>query len=218
MNAPGRLRAALGFLAWSVCLLLLVAGVATLRAVLDGEREIAASDAAFDADDLHAAIQHARRAASAYAPGAPHVERGYERLLAIARGAEATGQPAVAVLAWQAQRAAVLESRSFFQPFPARLEEADRNLSRLEAARTAPEPERAEAALRLFKQSRARAVEQAPWGGLLAGGMLVAALGLAWFARSALGPGGAIRWASGRWGLATFACGAALWALAAYRG
>ena len=218
MSQVSRPRSLLGLLAWSICVLLLLAGVATLRAVLDGEREIAASDAAFDADDLHAAIQHARRAASAYTLGAPHVERGYERLLAIAHGAEAQGQPEVALLAWQAQRAAVLESASFFQPFPARLEEADRNLARLEAARTAPEPERAAAAQRLFKQSRAQAGERAPWGGLLAGGLLVAGAGMAWFARGALGRGGAISWSGGRWGLATFACGAALWALAAYRG
>jgi hypothetical protein len=218
MSEHGTLRALLRIAAWGACLLLLLGGVATLRAVLDGEREIAASDAAFDADDLHAAIQHARRAASAYAPGAPHVERGYQRLLAIARGAEATGQPGVAMLAWQAQRAAVLESESFFQPFPARLEDADRNLARLEAARTAPEAERATAAKRLFKEARGQAVERAPWGGLLAWGLLVASLGLAWFARAALKPDGKISWVSGRWGLLAFALGAALWALAAYRG
>jgi hypothetical protein len=120
-------------LGWALAGLVLFTGVATLRAVLDGEREIAASDAAFDQNDLHGAIAHARRAASAYALGAPHVERGYARLLAVARGAEATGQTDVAMLAWQAQRAAVLESASLWQPFPERLEEANRNLARLSA-------------------------------------------------------------------------------------
>src|SRR4051812_34806048 len=150
-SGPGR---ALSSLSWAACALLLFGGVATLRAVLDGEREIAASDAAFDANDLHGAIAHARRAASAYAPGAAHVERGYARLLAVARGAEATGQADVAMLAWQAERASVLESASLWQPFPERLDEANRNLARLSAQKTQTEPERAETAQRLFTRAQ----------------------------------------------------------------
>src|SRR6188768_2257036 len=152
MSQVSRPRSLLGLLAWSICVLLLLAGVATLRAVLDGEREIAASDAAFDANDLHATIQHARRAASAYAPGASHVERGYQRLLAVARGAEATGRPELAMLAWQAERAAVLESASLWHPFSERLEEANRNLARLSASKSLAEGERRETAQRLFKE------------------------------------------------------------------
>jgi hypothetical protein len=205
-------------LAWAAAVLVLFAGVATLRAVLDGEREIAASDAAFDANDLHATIQHARRAASAYAPGAPHVERGYQRLLAVARGAEATGRPEIAMLAWQAERAAVLESASLLQPFPERLEEANRNLARLSASKTLAEAERTETAQRLFKQAQSEGSGRAPWGALLAGGLLVAGLGLGWFAARALGPNGRIEWLRGRWGLLTFVCGAALWAAAAFHG
>lgn len=211
-------RALLSSLFWGVCALLLFGAVATLRAVLDGERELRASDAAFDANDLHASIQHARRAASAYAPGAPHVRHGYERLLAIARGAEATGQPDVAVLAWQAQRAAVLETASLLRPFPERLEEANRNLARLEATKTAGEGTRSARAGQLFKQAQERSQQDLPWGSLLAAGLLVAGLGLAWFARRALAPGGTIRWLEGRWGLLAFGVGAALWALAAFRG
>lgn len=205
-------------LGWAACVALLFAAVATLRAVLDGEREIAASDVAFDANDLHATIQHARRAASAYAPGAPHVERGYQRLLAVARGAEATGRPEIAMLAWQAERAAVLESASFWHPFAERLEEANRNLSRLSASKSLAEAERSETAQRLFKQAQSESAERAPWGALLAAGLLVAALGLAWFAARALGPDGRIEWLRGRWGLLTFGVGAALWALAAFHG
>ncbi len=215
VSARGRLLRALG---WATSVLALFGGVATLRAVLDGEREIAASDAAFDANDLHGTIQHARRAASAYAPGAPHVERGYRRLLAVARGAEATGRPELAMLAWQAERAAVLESASFWRPFPERLEEANRNLARLSASKNLAESERTEAALRLFKLAQAESAERPPWGALLAAGLLVAALGLAWFAARALAADGRIQWLRGRWGLLTFALGAALWALAAFRG
>jgi hypothetical protein len=196
----------------------LFTGVATLRAVLDGEREIAASDAAFDANDLHGAIAHARRAASSYAPGAPHVERGYQRLLAVARGAEATGRPDLAMLAWQAERAAVLESASLWHPFSERLEEANRNLSRLSASKTLAEDERRETARRLFKEAQSQSAERAPWGALLAGGLLLAAVGLGWFAGWALAPDGRIEWRRGRWGLLTFVLGAALWAAAAFHG
>jgi len=185
--------------------------------VLDGEREIAASDAAFDADDLHAAIQHARRAASAYTLGAPHVERGYERLLAIARGAEASGQADIALLAWQAQRAAVLESQSLLRPFPERLEEANRNLARLQAAETAAEAERTDMAQRLFRKAQSHQA-RAPWGALLAAGLLVAAAGLAWFAAAGVAADGRIHWRRGLWGLIAVGLGAALWAAAAFHG
>lgn len=204
-------------IAWALSALVLFLAVATLRAVLDGEREIMASDAAFDANDLHASIQHARRAASAYAPRAPHVERGYERLLAIARGAEASGQTDVALLAWQAQRAAVLESQSILRPFPERLEEANRNLARLQAAKTAAEAERTEVAQRLFRNAQGREA-RAPWGALLAAGLLLAAGGLGWFAAAGVAADGTIHWLRGRWGLVTVALGAALWAAAAFHG
>ena len=215
VSPRGRLLRALG---WAACVVALFAAVATLRAVLDGEREIAASDAAFDADDLHGAIQHARRAASAYAPGASHVEQGYQRLLAVARGAEATGRPELAMLAWQAERAAVLESASLWHPFAERLEEANRNLARLSASKSLAEGERRETAQRLFKEAQSQSAERAPWGALLAGGLLLAALGLGWFAARALAPDGRIEWLRGRWGLLTFALGAALWAAAAFHG
>jgi hypothetical protein len=218
MSEGSRLGRLLALLAWAACAVLLFAGIATLRAVTDGERELGLSDAAFDANDLHGAIAHARRAASAYAPGASHVERGYQRLLAVARGSEASGKPEVAMLAWQAERAAVLESASLLHPFPERLEEANRNLARLSAAKTGAEPERAELARRLFKEAQNEGAGQTPWGALLAGGLLVAGLGMAWFAARALLPDGRIAWLRGRWGLLTFGVGAALWALAAFHG
>jgi hypothetical protein len=204
---------------WLGAALVLFAGVATLRAVWDGQRELAKSDAAFDENDLHGAIEHARRAASAYVPGAPHVEQGYARLLAVARGSEASGHPELAILAYQAERAAVLETASVLRPFGERLEEANRNLARLSAAATnGADPERAENAQRLFRRAQAESAALAPWGGLLAVGLLVGGAGLAWFAARALSPSGRLDWARGRWGLLTFAFGAALWALAAFHG
>ena len=218
VTPPRPAARALGWVLWGTSALVLFTGVATLRAVLDGERELKLSDAAFDANDLHGAIQHARRAASAFAPGAPHVELGYARLLAVARGAEAAGKPDIAMLAWQAERAAVLESASIWHPFPERLDEANRNLARLAALKTGAEPERAELAQRLFKEAELQSVARGPWGSLLAGGLLVAGAGLGWFAHAALGQDGRVHWLRGRWGLLTFGLGAALWALGALRG
>jgi hypothetical protein len=210
-------RRALSALVWTCAALLLFAGVATLRAHLDGQREIAASDAAFDSNDLRGAIEHARRAASAYAPGAPHVEQGYARLQAVARGAEASGRPELAVLAYQAQRAAALESASFVQPYPGRLEEANRNLARLAAVTTSSANERPQAARRLFEDAQAQGTRSG-WGALLPGGLFVAAGGLWLFAAQALGTGGKIDWLRGRWGAVVFLAGAALWAAAAFHG
>lgn len=218
MRGSSLLARGLAAVAWALGALLLFFAVATARAVLDGEREIAQSDLAFDSSDLHGAIQHARRAASAYAPRAPHVERGYARLLAIACGAESSGQPDIATLAYQAERAAVLESASFFQPFPERLDEANRNLARLAAVKAGPEPERAQTARKLFELARERDPGRLPLGALLAAGLLLAALGVVWFARSALGPGERIAWMAGRWGALTFMVGVALWAAAAFHG
>lgn len=203
---------------WAAAAIALFGAVATARAHWDGQRELAASDAAFDANDLRGAIEHARRAASAYVPGAPHVEHGYARLRAVARGAEATGRPELAMLAYQAQRAAVLESASLWQPFPGRLEEANRNLSRLAAAKTAAEGEHAETARRLFQQAQAEGGAHGGLGALLAAGLFVAAAGLAGFAGRALLPEGRIDWVRGRWGVAAFVAGVALWAAAAFHG
>jgi hypothetical protein len=202
---------------WVVSGVLLLLCLATTRALLDGRREIAASDAAFDANDLHASIQHARRAASAYVPGAPHVEHGYARLTAIAHGAEAGGKPDIAALAWQAQRAAVLESASFHQPFPERLDEANRNLARLAAMKTAAASDAAESARKLLEQARTRSEQRGPWGGVLALGLFLAATGVALVAGRAVLADGRINWVRGRLGLALFVAGAACWALAAYR-
>jgi len=203
---------------WAIAALLLFLGVATLRAVLDGERELRASDAAFDANDLPSAIEHARRAASAYAPGAPHVERSYERLRAIARGAEAAGLSSIAMQAYQAERAAVLESASISRVFPERLEEADRNLARLAASQSRSDSDRGELARRMFERSRVQGAGRTPWGAGLAAGWLLAALGVAWFGRAALVAGGRVAWWRGRFGVALFFLGLGLWAVAAFRG
>ncbi len=120
----------------AVGLLLVVLGVAALtaRAVREGERQMRESDAAFNRADLTSAVLHARAAAVMYAPGAPHVRRGYERLLAIAVGAEAAGQKRTAESAWRSVRGAALETRHVWVPHRAELARADENLARLARA------------------------------------------------------------------------------------
>jgi hypothetical protein len=96
-----------------------------------GGLEMAESDRAFDAGQLELAVRHARRAASAELPGAEHVRLGYERLRAVARGAERERNLDLARWSWQGVRAAALESRHLWQPHAAELNEADAELARL---------------------------------------------------------------------------------------
>lgn len=117
----------------SVGLLLAVLALAalTLRAVTEGESQMRQSDASFHAADLPKSLLHARAAAVMYAPGAPHVRRGYERMIAIALGAEAAGQRRMAEAAWRSVRGAALETRHVWVPQRAELARADDNLARL---------------------------------------------------------------------------------------
>ena len=115
--------------------LLAASALLAFRTVQRGELELAASERAFDAGQVELALQHARRAALAYVPGAPHVDDAYERLRAIARGAELARDPELARLAWSAVRGAAWESHHLWQPRAAELREADVQLARLDGPR-----------------------------------------------------------------------------------
>jgi hypothetical protein len=117
--------------ALSLLVVVLALAALTARAVIEGRRELAASDTAFNQGDLREATEHARRAAVLYAPGAPHVPKAYARLVAIAVGAEATGQRREAETAWRAVRGAALETRHLWIPEAANLERANAALARL---------------------------------------------------------------------------------------
>lgn len=101
------------------------------RCIERGESAMGESDRALDAGRLELAVLHARRAAAAYVPGAQHVARGYERLRAVARGAERERDLELARKAWGAARAAAVESRHLWQPNRQVLAEADAELARL---------------------------------------------------------------------------------------
>ena len=150
--------------------LLAASALLAFRTVQRGEAELAASERAFDAGRVELALQHARQAAAAYVPGAHHVDDAYERLRAIARGAELARDPELARVAWSAVRSAAWESHHVWQPRAAELREADAQLARLDG----PGP------------GIARAVEsREPGRGVafvlaLAGGATAAVFGLWW--------------------------------------
>lgn len=116
---------------------LLVYALVAYQTLQRGELAMRESDRAFDAGQLELAVQHARRAAGDYVPGAEHVRRGYERLRAVARGAEREQNVELARFAWRSLRSAAVDSAHLWVPHPQALREADAELARL-AGRQAP--------------------------------------------------------------------------------
>ena len=205
-------------LAWLSFMVVLGFAVFSARVVLEGESELLASDASFDRGELGPALDHARRSATLYAPGAPHVERAYARLNAIAVGAEASGQPKVAFLAWQAMRSAALESRHVILPHEAELDRANQNLARLEALeRNQGDSERTVNQAQALKRLSADDAPAPGWIAVLGLGFSLALAGLALFAFQGVDRAGKLSLGRARWGLLLFAIGAACWTVAAYR-
>ncbi len=176
----------------ALALVLLVLALATLtaRVVIDGERALALSDAAFDEGDVRTATWHARRAAVLYAPGAPHLDPAYERLEAIATGAEAAGERELAVQAWRAVRGAALETRHAWVPRRLDLERADQNLARLQAPPDASPEVQREVVTVAVGQLRRDDAPRAPWIALLSAGFLLSLGGLAGLAWRGVTPDG----------------------------
>lgn len=202
-----------------LAVLVLSLALLTARAVVDGERELAASNAAFDAGNLDEATAHARRAAASYAPGAPHVDRAYERLVAIGVGAEAAGQTESARAAWSAVRAASLASRHLWVARPELLARANESLARLDAAGdpTTPPAER-RAAIESARRDLQR--DDAPsghWLIVLALGFGFSLLGLSVVALRAVTPEGEVRLGRAKLGAVLTLLGAAAWTLAVMR-
>jgi len=159
-------------------------GLLTARAVEKGEAAVRESDRAFDRGEVHEAAHHARRAAVHYAPGAPHLRAAYDRLRAVAVGAEAAGDRETARFAWNAVRGAVLETRHVALPFPDELAAANRALARLEVQSDEPVSRRERLRqLKVAERDLAQAAgSRVGWIALLALGFVVTAAGLAGFA------------------------------------
>jgi len=196
----------------------LIGAVFSARVILEGESELSASDAAFDRGELTSSLDHARRSATLYAPGAPHVERAYARMTALALGAEAAGQSKIAFLSWQAMRSAALESRHVFLPRQAELERANENLARLEAlSRDGAGSDRPKNQTQALTRLNADDAPAPAWIAVLGAGFLLALAGLGLFAFRGLSRTGNVSFQRARVGLLLFAIGAACWTLAAYK-
>jgi hypothetical protein len=208
-------RFALGLL-----FLALALAVLTIRAISDGESELRQSDQAFDEGDIARATLHARRAAVAYAPGAPHVERAYTRLKALARGSEAAGDLSGALYAWRAVRAAALETRHVFVVHGADLEFANQAIARLQAMSGEPvsEAEHKRNTLRLYQTLEAPHAPGPARAILLSGGLLFACLGLAVLAFFGVSPDGGFRRRGALFGAGALIVGVVCWTSAAIQG
>jgi hypothetical protein len=200
-------------------LVLVVALVAmTLRAVREGESALEASDAAFNRGDLPGATLEARRAALAYAPGAPHTRLALARLRAIAVGSEGAGDPETARLAWGAIRAAALGARHLSTPYAAELEEANQALARTMVPAETAEPAARARAEEATRRALSVAPGPSPWAALpLLLGAAFAALGLFLVATRGITRDGRILTRGLVLGLAVLVVGAACWTFAAYR-
>lgn len=191
-------------LAVALCAALAIFALATQRALSRGAREMAASDAAFDAGELEVAIRHARRAASLYVPDAEHVALGYERLRAVALGAERARDTQLALAAWRAVRGAAIESRHLWNPHPAELARANHNLARLSDV-----PSEA-LELTAYPAAPVRNVMQSlGLAGMLAGLLLIS--------RRGMSRGGELSWARARAPALFFAAGVVSLGLALFR-
>lgn len=207
--------------------LAVLAGVLTLalltvRAIVSGQAEMEKSDRAFDEGNLPIATLHARRAATLYAPGAAHVSAAYERLIAIAVGSEAAGEPEVAGQAWRAVRGAALETRHVRVARASELERANENLARLQAHRSAAASPGGGGALRARYARALENLEQehgpsTPWTAALLLGYALCACGLGWFAIRGVSAEGGLALRSGRAGLFLALLGVACWSLAVWQ-
>ena len=208
----------------AIALVLAAVAVIAVRCVVQGEHELAASDAAFHRGDVRTSMVHARRAAVLYLPGAPHVRTAYQRLEAIAVGSEAKGDHEVARLAWRAVRGAALETRHATIVEGEALARANHHLARLAAAGSAgrrhgvgagraptKRVERATAALRRDDAPRAG------WVIAFLLGIALAALGLTAASLRGLRADGALALRRAVPGLVIALVGAACWTLAVWQ-
>jgi hypothetical protein len=202
----------------ALTLAVLALGAMTFRVVREGEAALVESDAAFNRGDLANAVLHARRAAIAYAPGAPHTRAALARLRAVAVGSEGVGDTASARLAWGALRGAALETRAFTEPYAAEREEADRALARLQSDPPASDPDARSRAIANAREALSRIPGPSAGGTLLLlVGFALAGGGLGWVAARGLTREGRLIPRAFTLGALVFALGVACWTLAAYR-
>jgi hypothetical protein len=202
----------------ALTLVVLALAAMTFRVVRDGEEALGESDRAFNRGDLSNAVLYARRAATAYAPGAPHTRAALARLRAVAVGSEGVGDLGSARLAWGAIRAAAVETRFFVEPYAAEREEADRALARLLTGPATSDPEARTRALAQAREALARIPGPTPAGSaLLVLSLAVSALGLGIVAVRGITREGRLIRRAFAVGMVVFLAGVACWTFAVYR-
>jgi hypothetical protein len=188
----GWLRSALRI----VLIVVLVGAAVTFRVVFAGEREIARSTAALEAGDPVAATDHARRAATWYAPGAPHVRVAYGRLLALAREAEKRKSRDVALRAYRAITTASASTSWLVVPHRSDAREAAEAIARIESTAERPISSATDPAAEVERELLATlAAEPGPsrsWAVVLGASFLALAAGVALVLRRALDETGRI--------------------------
>jgi hypothetical protein len=118
-------------------LTLVLATIAT-RLLLDGRAALRAGAAAEQRGETAMAIRHYLDAGRLYLPGSPYTRGALDRLDSIAVAAVTREDYATARAAFEAERAAILGTRSFYIPHGSRLPALERRLARLLAASEAP--------------------------------------------------------------------------------
>jgi hypothetical protein len=194
---------------------------ASARAIASGEREIALSSDELRAGHPLEAIQHARRAAGWYMPGAPHVRVAYARLAALAIAAEKIGDRDTALFAWRSVRTAALETRWLVTPHAEDLARADAAIARLAAALPRPAETRVDPNAEIERDTLAAlARDDAPdtaWSVVLVAGVVATIVGALVAARRAVTATGTISWPRALPGLALAAAGAVAYLVAVWR-
>lgn len=122
--------------------ILAIAGVVTavlaVRVVTASRSELEEGNRLRARGDVDGAIVHFRRAARWYAPASPFPPEALDALAAIADEAERAGERDRALASHRAIRAAILSTRSFYTPFPDRLDRANRRIAELMSSMDPP--------------------------------------------------------------------------------
>lgn len=111
--------------------LVVAAVVLLLRVLYGGWAECRRGDAELGADRPFQAALHYERAVRWYVPGSPYVGRAADALWGMGRAAEDAGDPELALFAYRGLRSGAYATRSFYQPLPRRIDEADERIADL---------------------------------------------------------------------------------------
>jgi hypothetical protein len=112
----------------------LALGIIVVRLLVDARAALALGTVAEQRGELLLAIRHYLDAGRLYVPGSPYTTAALDRLDKLAVSAVTQGDYATARAAFEAERAAILGTRSFYTPHGGRLPGLERKLARLLAA------------------------------------------------------------------------------------